>query len=148
MRALVMIHPPEIGPALAAGLKDASSEIRKVASAGLMKAAAIPPEVVPGLTDALRDPEVQVRANAAHALARLDVLPADSVAALIDSLGPQGAGWGDALKQQALLEEEPALRDSLSRLIERLESEAIAATPTKAEAEVLPKTLPRYDTVS
>lgn len=84
MRALVMIQPPEIGPALAAGLKDASGEIRKFASAGLVKAATIPPEVVPGLTDALRDPEVQVRANAAHALARLDSLPAESVAPLIE----------------------------------------------------------------
>ena len=84
MRALVMIQPPEIGPALAAGLKDASSEIRKFASAGLVKAATIPPEVVPGLTDALRDPEVQVRANAAHALARLDALPAESIAPLIE----------------------------------------------------------------
>ena len=79
MRALVMIQPPEIGPALAAGLKDASGEIRKFASAGLVKAATIPPEVVPGLIDALSDPEVQVRANAAHALARLDALPAESV---------------------------------------------------------------------
>ena len=63
MRALVMIQPPEIGPALAAGLKDASGEMRKVASAGLIKAAEIPPEVVPELTDALIDPEVQVRAT-------------------------------------------------------------------------------------
>src|SRR5205807_1580684 len=71
MRALVMIQPPEIGPALAAGLKDASGEMRKVASAGLVKASWVPPEVVPELPDSLRDPEVQVRANAAHALARL-----------------------------------------------------------------------------
>lgn len=84
MRALVMIQPPEIVAALAAGLKDASGEIRKVASAGLMKAATVPPEVVADLIIALRDPEVQVRANAAHALARLDDLPAEAVAPLIE----------------------------------------------------------------
>jgi HEAT repeat protein len=67
---------------------------------------------------------------------------------LIDSLGPQGAGWGDALKQQSLLEEEPALRDALTRLIERLDSEAIPETPINVKAEGLAETLPRYDTVS
>ncbi len=53
---------------------------------------------------------------------------------LIDSLGSQGAGWGDALRQQVLLEEEPGLRESLSQLLERLKSEAVPETPIKAEA--------------
>ncbi len=52
---------------------------------------------------------------------------------LIDSLGSQGAGWGDALRQQVLLEEEPGLRESLSQLLERLKSEAVPETPIKAE---------------
>ena len=72
MRAIAMIQPPETAQAFIAGLKDASGDIRIVASAGWMKAAAIPEEAVPALVEALRDPEVQVRANAAHALARLE----------------------------------------------------------------------------
>ena len=51
-------------------------DIRIMASAGWMKAAAIPEEAIPALVEALRDPELQVRANAANALARLDALPA------------------------------------------------------------------------
>ncbi len=78
MRAIAMIQPPEAGQAFASGLKDADSEIRKMASAGWMKAANIPQEVIPAMVEALRDPEVQVRANAAHALARLDVLATGS----------------------------------------------------------------------
>ena len=77
MRAIAMIQPPETTQAFAAGLKDACGDIRMVASAGWMKAAAIPEEAIPALVEALRDPEVQVRANAAHALARLDALPGD-----------------------------------------------------------------------
>ena len=72
MRAIAMIQPPETPQALVAGLKDACGDIRVVASAGWMKAAAIPDEAIPALVDALRDPEIQVRANAAHALARLE----------------------------------------------------------------------------
>ncbi len=83
MRAIAMIQPPEAGEAFASGLKDADGEIRKMASAGWMKAAAVPEAVVPALIEALRDPEIQVRANAAHALARLDVLPAAAVPLLI-----------------------------------------------------------------
>jgi HEAT repeat protein len=83
MRALAMIQPPEAATAFASGLKDADAEIRKMASGGWMKAAAIPTEVIPALVAALRDPEVQVRANAAHALARLDALPAAAVPLLI-----------------------------------------------------------------
>ena len=66
MRAIAMIQPPETTQAFAAGLKDACGDIRKVASAGWMKAAAIPEEAIPALVEALRDPEVQVRANAAQ----------------------------------------------------------------------------------
>ena len=64
MRAIAMIQPPETTQAFAAGLKDACGDIRMVASAGWMNAAAIPEEAIPALVEALRDPEVQVRANA------------------------------------------------------------------------------------
>lgn len=83
MRAIALIQPPETAQAFAAGLKDACSDIRKVASAGWMKAAAIPEEAISTLVEALRDPETQVRANAAHALGRLDALPAEAIALLI-----------------------------------------------------------------
>jgi HEAT repeat protein len=84
MRAIALIQPPETAEAFAAGLKDACSDIRVVASAGWMKAAAIPEEAIPTLVEALRDPETQVRANAAHALGRLDALPAAAVTLLIE----------------------------------------------------------------
>lgn len=92
MRAVAMIQPPEAPQALAAGLKDASGDIRVVASAGWMKAAAIPDEAVPALVDALRDPEAQVRANAAHALARLEALPAEAVPLLVECAGDPDEG--------------------------------------------------------
>ena len=224
MRALVMIQPPEIGPALSAGLKDASGEIRKVASAGLVKAAVIPPEVTPDLATALRDPEVQVRANVALALSRLDVLPTEAVPALIEcasdprdalrmnaalalskappawlgeilthliedpnqrirlvaarsllsrdagdasagavvtaavadttykirkaaielieSLGSDGLAWRDALKQQEAREEDPGLRESLARLIARLDEDAGAkASPGSPPVDASPQIL-------
>jgi HEAT repeat protein len=99
MRAIAMIQPPEAGTAFGSGLKDADGEIRKMASAGWMKAAAIPEEVIPALVEALRDPEVQVRANAAHALARLDALPAAAVPLLIACT----ADANDGLRMNAAL---------------------------------------------
>jgi HEAT repeat protein len=99
MRAIAMIQPPEILSAFTAGLKDASGDIRKVASGGWMKAASIPEEVIPLLVAALRDTEVQVRANAAHALARLDSLPAEATPLLIACT----ADPSDALRMNAAL---------------------------------------------
>jgi HEAT repeat protein len=99
MRAIAMIQPPEITQAFAAGLTDASGDIRKVASGGWIKAAAIPEEVIPALVDALRDPEAQVRANAAHALARLDALPADAIPLLVACT----ADASDGLRMSAAL---------------------------------------------
>ncbi len=84
MRAIVMIQPPEAASAFTAGLHDASGDIRMVASAGWMKAAAISEDGVCALVETLRDPEVQVRANAAHALARLETLPAAAISPLIE----------------------------------------------------------------
>ena len=84
MRAIAMIQPPETTEALAAGLKDVCGDIRRVASAGWMNAAAISEEAIPALIDGLRDPEVQVRANCAHALARLDVIPSAAIPLLIE----------------------------------------------------------------
>ena len=74
-----MIQPPEGVEAFEAGLTDPTAEVRVIASAGWMKAAAVPATAGPALVEALRDPEAQVRANAAHALARLDELPSEAV---------------------------------------------------------------------
>jgi HEAT repeat protein len=82
MRAIARIQPPETPQAFLAGLRDASSDIRKVASGGWIKAPAIPDEVVPALVEALRDPETQVRANAAMALSRLESIPPEAVSLL------------------------------------------------------------------
>ena len=82
VRALAMIQPPEAVEAFVAGMKDASADVRLLASAGWMKMHAIPDDAVAALVDALRDPEPQVRANAAHALGRLDALPPAAVPAL------------------------------------------------------------------
>lgn len=83
VRALALVQCPEAASAFVAGLTDADPDVRRVASAGWMKAEAIPEEAVPALVEALRDPEVQVRANAANALARLESLPTDAIPLLV-----------------------------------------------------------------
>jgi HEAT repeat protein len=118
MRAIAMIQPPESMTALAEGLKDASGEIRKVASAGLMKAAEIPPEVVPGLIDALRDPEVHVRANAAHVLGRLDALPADAIPLLIACTADPSDGLRMNAAMALKLAPAGAAGEAMQRLVE------------------------------
>ena len=118
MRAIAMIQPPEAAAAFASGLTDADGEIRKMASAGWMKASAIPEDVIPGLVEALRDPEVQVRANAAHALARLDSLPESAVPLLIACTADSNDGLrinaANALKQATGGE----VREAMEHLVE------------------------------
>ncbi len=79
-----MIQPPEAAAAFAVGLQDASGDVRRIASAGWMRATAIPEEVIPALIQALSDPESQVRANVAHALSRLDSIPPESIPRLVE----------------------------------------------------------------
>ena len=83
LRAVIKIQPPELATALAAGLKDACAEIRKVASGGWLKAVEPGEPAVAALVAALRDPEVRVRANVAGALARLAELPEAAVPGLL-----------------------------------------------------------------
>ncbi len=83
MRAIAKIQPPETAEAFAVGLKDASVDVRTVASAGWMNATAISEHAIPALVEALDDPVSQVRANCAHALARLDAIPAKAIPMLI-----------------------------------------------------------------
>ena len=84
MRAIAKIQPPETAEAFAAGLKDACGDVRMLASAGWMNAAAIGEQAIPDLVEALGDPEVRVRANCAHALARLDTIPAAAIPLLVE----------------------------------------------------------------
>jgi HEAT repeat protein len=91
LRALALIQPPEAAAAFVAGLSDAESEVRKLASAGLIKAA-IPYEVLSEIISALHDHEPQVRSNAARVLARLKELPDEAVAPLRDCLADADDG--------------------------------------------------------
>jgi HEAT repeat protein len=120
MRAIAMIQPPEAGAAFTSGLKDADGEIRKMASAGWMKAAAIPEAVVPALIEALRDPEIQVRANASHALARLDVLPVAAIPSLIACTGDAN----DGLRINAALALKLATGNTVALAMEHLVEDA------------------------
>lgn len=134
MRAIAMIQPPEAGAAFASGLKDADGEIRKMASAGWMKAAAVPEEVIPALVEALRDPEVQVRANVAHALARLDVLPAAAVPLLIDCT----ADANDGLRMNAALALKLASGTKVTQAMEHLLEDASLRIRFIAASALLP----------
>ena len=116
MRAIAMIQPPEAIVAFAAGLKDACAEIRMIASAGWMNAAAIPDEAIPDLVDALRDPEVRVRANAANALARLDAIPAEAIPLLIECT----AHTDDSLRMNAAMALKLAPADAVAEVMHDL----------------------------
>lgn len=83
--ALAQIDPAGAVAMFAAGLNDEDAEVRKLASAGLLKVPQLPEDVVTSLVSALRDPEVQIRSNAALALSRLDVVPAEAVPVLIEN---------------------------------------------------------------
>jgi len=120
MRALAVIQPPEAATAFMSGLKDVDSDIRKVASAGWIKAAAIPEEAIPALVEALRDPDTQVRANAAHALARLDVLPTAAVPLLILCT----ADASDGLRMNATLALRLASPGAVGEVMQRLVEDA------------------------
>jgi HEAT repeat protein len=134
MRAIAMIQPPEAGTAFASGLKDADAEIRKMASAGWMKAAAISETAIPALIEALRDPEVQVRANAAHALARLDSLPAAAVPLLIAC----AADANDGLRMNAALALKLATGSAVTEAMERLVEDASLRIRFIAASALLP----------
>ncbi len=84
MRAIAMIQPPEALEAFAGGLRDASTDVRVLASAGWMNAEDVPDEAVPALLEALRDPEVRVRSNAANAIARLNTIPVEAISQLVE----------------------------------------------------------------
>ncbi len=116
IRAVALIHPDETLAALAVGIKDSDSAIRKVASAGWMLSEVIPAEVVPSLVEALHDPEVQVRANAAHALARLEELPAEAIPPLIDC----SADPSDGLRINAAMALKIAPADKTAEVMHQL----------------------------
>jgi HEAT repeat protein len=134
MRAIAMIQPPEAATAFAFGLKDADGDIRRMASAGWMKASAIPEEVIPALVEALSDPEVQVRANAAHALARLDALPLAAAPLLIACT----ADANDGLRMNAALALKLAMGSAVTQAMERLLEDASLRIRFIAASALLP----------
>ena len=119
IRAIAIIQPPETTEALAVGLKDACANIRTLASAGWMNAAAIPNEAVPSLVEALRDPEVQVQANAANALARLEAIPVGAIPLLIECTADANEG----LRMNAAMALKLAPADAVADVMHHLVSD-------------------------
>jgi HEAT repeat protein len=86
LRALALVQAPEAATAFRAGLTDPRAEIRKIASAGLMKLQTISEDAFPEVIQGLRDPESRVRANAAGILAKQKTLPDEAVPELLECL--------------------------------------------------------------
>ena len=116
MRAIAKIQPPETAEAFAAGLNDACGDVRMLASAGWMNAAAIGEEAIPALVEALADPEVRVRANCAHALARLDTVPAAAIPLLVECT----LDADDGLRINAAMALSGAPADMVAEVMQRL----------------------------
>ncbi len=85
MRALAVLQLPESVGAFVAGLRDDEAEVRKIASAGLLKANQVPDDDVATVIEALRDPETRVRTNAATVIGRMDPIPDQAIPYLIES---------------------------------------------------------------
>ena len=85
MRALAVLQLPESVGAFVAGLRDDEAEVRKIASAGLLKANQVPDDDVATVIEALRDPETRVRTNAATVIGRMDPIPSQAIPYLIES---------------------------------------------------------------
>jgi HEAT repeat protein len=133
MRALAMIRPAEAAVAFAAGLRDASEDVRILASAGLLNAQTVPDEVVPALVEALSDPEDRVRANAAGCLARRKSTPAEAVPALIECVSTAN----DALRLNAVRALEFAPADVVDEVMEQLTSDPSARVRLEAVRSLL-----------
>jgi HEAT repeat protein len=118
LRAMAYVQPPEAAAAFVDGMKDGNAEVRKMATAGWMKAASIPEAAVQSLVDCLRDPEVQVRANAAFAVSRLEQLPPAAVPLLTECVADPNDGL--RLNAAVALKATPAeqTRDVWPRLID------------------------------
>ncbi len=117
--ALCKAPAARAGEVFAQRIGDPNPRVRLIAARFLLAQDAANAEATAVVTAALIDPNQRLRKSAVD---------------LIESLGTQAADWGDALRQQALLEEEPTLRDALSRLIERLQNEAKPETQPNAAA--------------
>ncbi|MDG3002270.1 HEAT repeat domain-containing protein [Paludisphaera mucosa] len=133
MRAIVMIRPAEAAEALIAGLKDASTEVRILASAGWVNVEAVPADAVPGLIEALRDPEIRVRANAANALARLESVPIEAVSLLIDCASEPN----DALRLAAATALRSAPAEAVAEVMEHLTADPNARVRLAAASSLL-----------
>jgi HEAT repeat protein len=135
MRAIAMIQPPETTEALTVGLKDASTDVRVLASAGWMNAETVPAEAVPALIDGLRDPEVRVRANAAHAMARLTTIPVEAISLLIDCASDPN----DALRRNAATALKQAPPEAVAEIMEHLTADPNLHVRLTAASSLVPR---------
>jgi HEAT repeat protein len=117
LRGLVQIQPPEMVAACLRGLHDTEGDVRRLASAGLMKAGRLDPALLPSLSEGLKDPDVQVRSNVACVLGQQEELPAEVVPLLVECTTDPD----DGLRLHALRALGPyrtLLGDVLPRLVE------------------------------
>jgi HEAT repeat protein len=104
----------QLAPAAAVGevmqhlIADPNSRVRLIAAGSLLSADPAHARAGAVLVEALADPALRVRKAALE---------------LVESLGMGGAAFLEALQRRNGLEEDPALRDALARLIERLTSQ-------------------------
>jgi HEAT repeat protein len=133
MRAIAMIQPPEAEEAFTAGLRDASIDVRVLASAGVLNSTAVPTAAVPALIEALRDPEVRVQANAASALARLEAIPVEAIPLLID----HAADPNDALRLAAAKALSLAPPEAVADVMEHLTADSNSRVRLTAATSLL-----------
>jgi HEAT repeat protein len=79
LHSLALILPEQAIPAFLTALHDPDVNIRKIASAGLLRVQQIPETDMPNFLDGLQDPEPQVRANTALWLSRQEKLPEEAI---------------------------------------------------------------------
>jgi len=83
LRSLVQIQAADGFDVYGEALRDPDRDIRRLASAGLMKLKHLPDEGLPLLADGLRDPDPQVCANMAYVCTKLERLPPEVVPLLL-----------------------------------------------------------------
>ncbi len=104
MRALAVLQPEEALPAFLGGLRDADTDVRKMAAAGLQKAGRVPDDGLDAVVEALRDPDVRVRTTIASVLGRLDPVPPSAIPGLAENAadGDDGLRLADAVALRAV----------------------------------------------
>jgi HEAT repeat protein len=92
LRALALIQPPEAAAAFLSALHDPDAEVRRWASAGLLKCEALQADALPALVQGLKDPDVQVRANIVLLCGRKEIWSAEMGPLLLEYLNDPDDG--------------------------------------------------------